>query len=124
MTDLQQPLEIWTARVSTQDSDRCLVARKGGIAAFAPSWILLKTYLDIKRSGRDQTEDEWKDYCQRYIREMAYSHKTFPEEWGKLLAKKRVVLTCYCVDPTRCHRRVLATILERKFGATYKGELP
>lgn len=114
-------LEVWTSRISTKDPDRYDVSRKSGDPTFAPSWILLKTYLDIKRSGRDQTEDEWKDYCLKYLREMARSSKE--NDWTPLLSKTRVVLTCYCTNPLRCHRKVLARILEQKFGAEYRGEL-
>lgn len=116
-----KPLEVWTARISTKDPDRYDVSRKTGDGTFAPSWILLKAYLDIKRSGRDQTEEEWVNYCRRYLREMARSSKI--NDWSPLLTKSRVVLTCYCTDPSRCHRRVLAIILKEKFGAVYHGEL-
>lgn len=38
------------------------------------------------------------------------------------LARSRVVLVCYCTDPTRCHRSLLAGILG-KLGADVRGEL-
>lgn len=42
--------------------------------------------------------------------------------WEALLARSRVVLACYCVDPTRCHRTLLAGILG-KLGADVREEL-
>jgi len=47
--------------------------------------------------------------------------------WLALLARERVVLTCFCVaeegEPLRCHRRLLAGILV-KCGAVDEGEVP
>ena len=45
-----------------------------------------------------------------------------PSAWGALLAMREVTLVCTCADATRCHRVLLARILE-KLGATYAGEM-
>ena len=42
--------------------------------------------------------------------------------WDALLARPAVVLVCYCTDPARCHRRVLAELLA-KLGAVDLGEV-
>ncbi len=62
-------------------------------------------------------------YAASYLREMAASHDAHRGTWTSLLARERIVLTCYCTDAQRCHRRLLALILAR-LGATYLGELP
>ncbi len=90
---------------------------------FAPSWPLLRTALDIRQSGREATEGEWRSYAASYLREMAASYRANRSCWDALLARPRVVLTCYCTKAERCHRRVLALVLER-LGACYLGELP
>lgn len=46
-----------------------------------------------------------------------------PGAWRALLARPRVVLACYCADPERCHRTILARDILPKLGATYRGEL-
>lgn len=117
------PTEIWTARLSARDPDTLNVTRKSGDPVFAPSWELLRTALDIRHSGRTSTDQEWKDYAARYLREMAASYDRHRTHWVELLARPRVVLTCYCTNADRCHRKVLARVLE-KLGATYRGELP
>ncbi len=117
-------LEVWTARISTKDPDAFNITRKSGHEAFAPSWSLLGTVLTIRKQKRVQTLEEWRAYAGRYLEEMARSKRLNPEAWRALLARPRVVLTCYCSgDPRRCHRRVLAHILT-SLGAVDKGELP
>jgi uncharacterized protein YeaO (DUF488 family) len=116
-------MDLWTARLSTRDPDAVNVTRKSGDPVFAPSWELLRTALVIRQSGRTSTDDEWKDYAAKYLREMSLSYARHRGHWDQLLARQRAVLTCYCTNPERCHRRVLAHVLE-KLGATYHGELP
>jgi uncharacterized protein YeaO (DUF488 family) len=58
----------------------------------------------------------------RYVAEMRVSYRERRAAWVELLAKPRVVLACYCDSPVRCHRRLLAAILE-KLGAEVRGEL-
>jgi len=116
-------VEVWTARISTRDPDRIDVSRKSGEVAFAPSWKLLGAALDIRRSGREQTPEEWRAYARAYLTEMRASHLAHPGPWEALLARERAVLTCYCTDARRCHRTLLGRFLVL-LGADFKGELP
>lgn len=117
-------LEVWTARISTRDPDRFDVTRKSGTKAFAPSWKLLNHILEIRNhEDREETDAEWKTYAEGYLREMARSKRLEPAAWAALLARPRVVLTCFCTNPRRCHRRILARILV-SLGAVDRGELP
>jgi uncharacterized protein YeaO (DUF488 family) len=115
-------LEVWTARISTKDPDAFNVTRKSGHAEFAPSWNILGAILEIRKQKREPTLGEWKEYASKYLQEMARSRRTHPAAWADLMARKRVVLTCYCVHRVHCHRRILAKILA-SLGAVDRGEL-
>jgi len=115
---------VRTARIGTRDPDALDVTRKSGGptgSAFAPSWRLLAPYLDKRRAGA-LTGADWAEYVERYTEEMRASYRAHPEAWAWLLSRPRIVLTCYCTDPERCHRRVLARILVR-LGAEDGGEV-
>ncbi len=115
-------MNVWTARISTKDPDRYDITRKSGNPIFAPSWALLGPLLSNRRAGHEQTEEEWRAYAAGYLKEMARSYKINRPEWDLLLARERIVLVCYCTNPLRCHRRVLARILA-SLGAVDCGEL-
>ena len=55
-------------------------------------------------------------------RAFAVGVRPCPAAWTALLACERVVLCCYCTDPERCHRSLLARILG-KLGAHVEGEI-
>jgi hypothetical protein len=112
---------VWTARISTRDPDAFNITRKSGNPIFAPSWALVRSALDI-RQRRPQTVDEWRNYASEYLAEMRWSHVVHRGAWDALLARPRVVVTCFCVDPMRCHRRLLGLVLGR-LGADLRGEL-
>lgn len=116
------PLAVWTARISTKDSDAFDVTRKSGNPTFAPSWKILGPMLDIRRVGRKATEEEWRNYARDYFEEMRASYRSDPTPWKTLLAKERVVLTCYCTNAFRCHRTLLGKFLV-KLGAEFFGEV-
>ena len=69
----------------------------------------------------------WARYAPQYRAEMraGYGARTKPgphrAAWERLLAKPSATLCCYCVDPARCHRRLLAEMLVA-CGAVYEGE--
>lgn len=116
------PTEVWTARISCNDKDVFNITRKSGNKVFAPSWDILGPMVQIKKAGRGATDEEWKAYAASYLKEMARSYRVERAAWEALLARKRVVLTCYCTDPNHCHRRILARILA-SLGADDHGEL-
>lgn len=63
----------------------------------------------------------WGLYRQAFLGEMRESYRTQRPAWDALLARESVTLVCYCTDPARCHRTVLASILA-KLGAINEGE--
>jgi uncharacterized protein YeaO (DUF488 family) len=108
------PLVVLTDRISSRDRDRFDVTRKSGGPAghpFAPSWPLLSWGLAEMRAGRGDAA--WPVYRDRYVEEMRVSWRRHRAAWDALLARERVVLVCYCVEETRCHRTVLAELLVR-----------
>lgn len=114
---------VYTSRVTYAGADRFDVTRKTGAKAghpFAPSWAILRPALEARRAGRE-TEATWETYSAAYSEEMRRSYRAHRRAWDDLLARPEVTLVCYCTDPARCHRTLLAAILV-KLGATYKGE--
>lgn len=122
-------LEVYTARVSTRDPDRFDITRKGAwewakrtgrpeIEApshpFAPSIGLL---MAAKRGALSFGE-----YEPLYLAEMRVSYRRYRAAWNALLARRRVVVFCYCITRDECHRGLFAWILWR-FGAADRGEL-
>jgi hypothetical protein len=65
----------------------------------------------------------WALYREAYTAEMRRSFRSRRHRpaWDALLARKQVTLCCYCVDPTHCHRTLLAGILAT-LGAVVVGE--
>jgi uncharacterized protein YeaO (DUF488 family) len=116
-------LTIYTARISYGGADRLDVTARGytpETKPFAPTWALLRPYLDKRKAGV-LTESDWDEYAARYTREMRHTYSACREAWDALLARDVATLCCYCTHPTQCHRYVLARILV-KLGAAYAGE--
>jgi hypothetical protein len=137
---------VYTARISSRDQDAFdITAKSGGVqgAPFAPSWEILRPALaartqalamiaESKREPQHRTFHEgralaiedaaWAAYVPAYRLEMLASWRQHRAAWEALLARRRVVLVCYCTDPARCHRRLLAGFLA-KMGAVDQGEL-
>ena len=74
---------------------------------FAPSPELLYPFLSKRRHG-GLTELDWDDYRLRYRAEMRAGYKHHRSAWELVLSWDRVVLLCFCSDPIRCHRFLLA----------------
>lgn len=116
---------IYTARIGYDDPAVVDITRKTGDQfgrAFAPSWALLGPVLQARRTGGDM-EREWQRYVAGFGGEMLASRENSPGAWRSLLARPRAVLVCYCSDPERCHRTLLARDILPKLGAVYGGEL-
>lgn len=88
-------------------------------------------------------EEAWSTYVTAYTAEMRVSAgmtaahprfgaaeraaigrgvRTRPEAWREVESRARVVLVCFCTDPMRCHRRLLAGFFAAR-GAVDGGEL-
>lgn len=119
------PLTVRTARLSYDGADRLDIARAScgpDGEPFAPSWDILLPILALRRSDARALEAAWPKYAADYTAEMRASYRRKRAAWDALLARPAVVLVCYCTDPARCHRRVLAELLA-KLGAVDLGEV-
>lgn len=122
---------VWTARLC-RDLGRLSrdlvvdITRKSGDEAvgksFAPSWKLLRPFLDKRRGGRLLAPD-WAAYVDAYTAEMRISYRERRQAWDDVLGRRGVVLACYCADAERCHRIVLGREILPRLGAVYVSEL-
>lgn len=123
-------VQVWTARLSYGGPDRLDVTRGGADRArkllglvrgevspgepFAPTWPIVRA----GKGGRIS----WEKYVSEYKKEMEQSRtNVWPNAWVELLKRDEVTLCCYCVDPQRCHRTLLAAMLG-ELGAEVRGE--
>jgi uncharacterized protein YeaO (DUF488 family) len=109
-------LTVYTSRLSYGGPDRFDITRKNATmesAPFAPYWALVR--------GAKTGEIPWDRYVDHYTQQMRVSYKDHRKKWDALLSRDVVTLVCFCVDPNRCHRTVLAGILG-KLGARVGGE--
>ncbi len=116
---------VHTARVTYSGPDRLDITRSkaapDGIP-FAPSWGILTPILRLRQHDlHAEAEAAWPRYVEDYTNEMRVSYRLERAVWDALLARDQVTLVCYCMDPQRCHRTVLAGILG-KLGAEVRGE--
>ena len=141
-------LRVHTARISYRGADALDITRKGNDAVgvvFAPSWKILNDAMKaradaeecLKGANRDgavgalhratayEIEDRmWAVYLPKYTEEMRESYRVHRDVWEEVLARPKVVLTCFCDVvkwKSHCHRVVLAGLLV-KCGAVYEGE--
>jgi hypothetical protein len=116
-------LTVYTARVSYGGQDRFdVTVGSGGTSGkpFAPTWAILRPYL-AKRDRGEITDADWVGYVEAYRDLMRRSYVERRDAWDALLARPEVTLVCFCTDPKRCHRSILAEILVR-LGANHAGE--
>ena len=118
-------LQVFSARISTRDPDRFDVSRKSAKEGLflAPSWALLSPFLKARR-GEAITEATWQAYAVEFRQEMRRSYRQHRGQWDALLARQRVVLTCFCTNPEQCHRAILRRDILPALGAVDAGELP
>lgn len=145
-------LQVYTARISSRDPDRFDVTRKSGGeegTPFAPSWAILRPALDARReadrlgegarnaarlghgaASRDLRRqavaldaEAWSAYVPAYLAEMRTSYRANRAAWERLLARRRVVLVCYCTDSEHCHRAILRSRILPALGAVDRGEI-
>ncbi len=116
-------LTLFTSRLSYRGDNALDITRKTGTHGlpFAPSWLLFNQYLRNKHAGKANRES-WIIYREKYIAEMRVSYVASRPAWTSLLSRDIVTLCCYCVNPSACHRVVLAQDILTKLGAKYEGE--
>jgi hypothetical protein len=110
-----------------------LEARKRADAVMAECSRLIKAEKDsegptfdpfeYQRTADDIVGESWRAYVSRYLAEMRESYRRHRAAWDTLLARERVVLVCYCVDPEQCHRYLLRSRILPALGAVDAGEV-
>jgi hypothetical protein len=132
-------LRVSTARMGTHGLlnavDVTRKSAKGDGLAFAPSWAILNPALEAReRAERLRValqwseattvlDEAWREYRPRYLAEMRESYRRDRGPWERLLAMGHATLLCYCRDPSRCHRTLLARDILPKLGAIYGYEV-
>lgn len=113
---------IYTGRISLRDPDvvdttikSLTIAQKvGGAlprgAIFAPTWAMVHAH----KIGR--ATDEW--YTAQYLEMMRQRYARAPQAFLDLIARPRLILTCYCAAGKFCHRHIAKDILI-KIGKRY-----
>ena len=86
---------------------------------FAPSAEILRVALDKRKAGL--LSAHWSIYAAAYKAEMRDCYRKHRRAWEDLLARESLTLLCFCPDPERCHRSLLAEMFVA-CGATRGGE--
>ena len=108
-------LKVFTASMGYDgDKETLDITVKSGEETFAPTWSM------VMKSKKG--EMSWQEYRKKYYEMMRKSYRQNRDRWQQLLEQDEVVLLCYCNDPERCHRRLLAEMLAEA-GAEYVGEI-
>lgn len=108
-------LQVYTSQYRYFGEDRLDITVKTSDGTFAPTWEMVKKY----KSGEMSDEE----YTRRYLLLMQKSFIENRDKWEELLSRERLTLVCFCPKGRFCHRRILANILVKIFGAEYKGEI-
>ena len=111
-------LEFYTAHISYGGSDKIDITVKGQDKIghiFAPTWDMVMDYKNGKI--------EWIHYEWQFHKRMFQSYYKNRTQWDSMLTydKGPLTFTCYCPVHTRCHRSLVAEILQW-MGAKYLGE--
>lgn len=113
-------MEAWTAQYRYTGPYRLDVTVKGQDPIgklFAPTWDMVMKYKDSK-----QTEEDKKAYIQKYHAVILNVIKNHRKAWDELLARKYVVVVCFCKAGEFCHRHLLMHYLQQ-YGAVCNGEI-
>lgn len=123
------PIGGWFAP-SQEIADGMRAAQSAGVPALvavAFNWFEMEYAAEMRtRFGIVPGSDHWGTLdvaARRNIHAaIARGIEPTPTAWDALLAMREVTLVCTCADATRCHRVLLARILE-KLGTRYDGEV-
>lgn len=104
---------LYTARYGYVGPGRVDITRKGG-SPFGPSVPLLSKLLAARKESPELAETLWPGYVDSYTAEMRSLWQTHRGLWVSLAERGRqdgcLVLCCFCANPARCHRGLLASM--------------
>jgi len=99
---------LGTARISTTDPDRLNITIKSADPAgkvLAPTWDMVMA----SKSGKIT----WEQYTEQYLALLRGRYAQNKQPFLDILARDRVILTCYCTDHTHCHRSLAMQVLQK-----------
>lgn len=84
------------------------------VPELSPSWGLFRRYLDLRNTGRWNTEAFQGIYVPTFLKEMqtAAARKKLNELVWLDRQGRHIALACFCSDETTCHRSIVAGILQ------------
>lgn len=113
-------MEAWTAQYKYNGPYRLDVTVKGQDPIgrmFAPTWAMVTAY-----KASNKTEADKQLYINHYHKIILDVIKNHRKEWDTLLARKYVVLVCFCAAGEFCHRNLLMHYLAQ-YGVICHGEI-
>lgn len=115
----------WAILRPALDALRCAEAMRDAADVAPSSFVDLTRFAEsaaeMRRAADVVRDATWALYSAAYTAEMRESWRANRHVWNALLSRESVTLVCYCTDPARCHRTLLAGILA-KLGSTDAGE--
>lgn len=114
-------MKVYTSNIRYTGENRLDITRKNNHFKghhFAPTWKMIHMYKAHKLA--------WPDYVEQYMDLINHRLRTNPETSkivAELLSKGEVTFMCFCRNPDKCHRTVLADMFVTMYGATYGGEI-
>jgi len=100
------------------------VMRDRGNNQVAPAEMMLKAFKKLLQLYGDK-EEFWKQYEENYLIQIGLDNKALV--WMEKRAQEarvgNILLVCFEKNAQRCHRRLLAEEIARRFGVEYKGEV-
>ena len=84
------------------------------VPELSPSWNLFRQYLQLRNTGRWNTETFRNIYVPTFLREMqtGTARRKLNELVWQDRQEKRICLVCFCPDEALCHRSIIAGILQ------------
>jgi uncharacterized protein YeaO (DUF488 family) len=87
----------------------------------APSIRLLRQFQELDRIPTieltaSRREKQWQGLMDEYRAEMKLQKASMDELFHRHLIGETITLLCGCLDPLRCHRTVLAALIQNQDG--------
>lgn len=101
--------EVWAIVRSLKNS-----GKMKHVPELSPSWKLFRRYLQLRNTGRWNSEAFQNFYVPTFLKEMqtAAVKKKLNELVWLDRQGRRIALVCFCSDEATCHRSIIAGILQ------------
>lgn len=101
--------EMWAIVRSLKNS-----GKMRHVPELSPSWKLFRRYLQLRNTGRWNSEAFQNFYVPLFLKEMqtAAVKKKLNELVWLDRQGRRIALVCFCSDEATCHRSIIAGILQ------------